>query len=304
MKCRQVSDIIYVKGIAKGQEMQRPSQIAGAYLLVIRFLGKAFQSIREYRQGIRMNKGKEYIKVQNLQKNYIQNSKGQLSVLNDISFKVAKGEVVCIIGSSGCGKSTLLRCVAGLDADYEGEILIEEKLIKTPDKKRGFVYQEARLFPWLTVEDNIKFVINDGTKEEKYQRVKSIISLVDLDGAQKMYPKELSGGMAQRVNIARALVNEPEILFLDEPFGALDALTRMQLQNELLKVRRELKNTMLLVTHDIDEAVYLADKIIVLGNRPAKILDIISVDLGKERDRTSVEFLEVKKKVYKYFEEK
>ena len=110
--------------------------------------------------------------------------------------------------------------------------------------------------------------------------------------------------MAQRVNIARALVNEPEILFLDEPFGALDALTRMQLQNELLKVRRELKNTMLLVTHDIDEAVYLADKIIVLGNRPAKILDIISVDLGSERDRTSVDFLEVKKKVFRYFEEK
>lgn len=245
-----------------------------------------------------------YIKVNNLRKNYIQNSKEELSVLDDISFEVSKGEVICIIGSSGCGKSTLLRTMAGLDAEYDGEVLIEDKLIKAPDKKRGFVYQEARLFPWLTVEDNIKFVINDGTEDEKDQRVKNIISLVDLDGAQKMYPKELSGGMAQRVNIARALVNGPEILFLDEPFGALDALTRMQLQNELLKVRRELKNTMLLVTHDIDEAVYLADKIIVLGNRPAKILDIISVDLGTERDRTSVEFLEVKKKVFKYFEEK
>lgn len=245
-----------------------------------------------------------YIEVKSLKKNYIQNSKEELSVLDNISFEVAKGEVICIIGSSGCGKSTLLRTMAGLDAEYEGEILIEDKLIKAPDKKRGFVYQEARLFPWLTVEDNIKFVINDGTEDEKDQRVKNIISLVDLDGAQKMYPKELSGGMAQRVNIARSLVNEPEILFLDEPFGALDALTRMQLQNELLKVRRELKNTMLLVTHDIDEAVYLADKIIVLGNRPAKILDIISVDLGSERDRTSVEFLEVKKKVFRYFEEK
>ena len=245
-----------------------------------------------------------YIKVNNLRKNYIQNSTEELSVLDDISFEVSKGEVICIIGSSGCGKSTLLRTMAGLDAEYDGEVLIEDKLIKAPDKKRGFVYQEARLFPWLTVEDNIKFVINDGTEDEKDQRVKNIISLVDLDGAQKMYPKELSGGMAQRVNIARALVNGPEILFLDEPFGALDALTRMQLQNELLKVRRELKNTMLLVTHDIDEAVYLADKIIVLGNRPAKILDIISVDLGTERDRTSVEFLEVKKKVFKYFEEK
>lgn len=245
-----------------------------------------------------------YIKVNNLRKNYIQNSKEKLSVLDDISFEVSKGEVVCIIGSSGCGKSTLLRTMAGLDAEYDGEVLIEDKLIKAPNKKRGFVYQEARLFPWLTVEDNIKFVIHEGTEEEKQKRVQHIISLVDLDGAEKMYPKELSGGMAQRVNIARALVNEPEILFLDEPFGALDALTRMQLQNELLKIRTELKNTMLLVTHDIDEAVYLADKIIVLGNRPAKILDIISVDLGIERERTSVEFLEVKKKVFKYFEEK
>lgn len=273
--------------LPREKKMQRPSQMRGLKICTRRTMNNS-----------------TYIKVNNLRKNYIQNSKEELSVLNDISFEVFKGEVVCIIGSSGCGKSTLLRTMAGLDAEYEGEVLIEDKLIKAPDKKRGFVYQEARLFPWLTVEDNIKFVIHEGTEEEKQKRVQHIISLVDLDGAEKMYPKELSGGMAQRVNIARALVNEPEILFLDEPFGALDALTRMQLQNELLKIRTKLKNTMLLVTHDIDEAVYLADKIIVLGNRPAKILDIISVDLGTERDRTSVEFLEVKKKVFRYFEEK
>ena len=273
--------------LPREKKMQRPSQMRGLKICTERAMNNS-----------------TYIKVNNLRKNYIQNSKEKLSVLDDISFEVSKGEVVCIIGSSGCGKSTLLRTMAGLDAEYDGEVLIEDKLIKAPNKKRGFVYQEARLFPWLTVEDNIKFVIHEGTEEEKQKRVQHIISLVDLDGAEKMYPKELSGGMAQRVNIARALVNEPEILFLDEPFGALDALTRMQLQNELLKIRTELKNTMLLVTHDIDEAVYLADKIIVLGNRPAKILDIISVDLGIERERTSVEFLEVKKKVFKYFEEK
>lgn len=251
-----------------------------------------------------MDKNNTYIQVNNLTKKYMQNSKKELLVLEDISFEVAKGEVICIIGSSGCGKSTLLRAVSGLDPDYDGQVFIEDELIKAPNKKRGFVYQEARLFPWFTVEDNIKFVINDGSEVEKTEKVKNIIELVDLCGTEKMYPRELSGGMAQRINIARALVNGPEILFLDEPFGALDALTRMQLQKELLKVRSELKNTMLLVTHDIDEAVYLADKIIILGNRPAKILDIIPVELGEERDRTSIEFLEVKKRVFRYFEGK
>ena len=249
-----------------------------------------------------MTRQDAYIKVQNLHKSYIRNSQNDLAVLEDISFDVARGEVVCIIGSSGCGKSTLLRTMAGLDSEYEGQVLIEDALIKEPSKKRGFVYQEARLFPWLTVEDNIKFVINQGSEEEKKKRVEDIIYLVGLKGFEGAYPKELSGGMAQRVNIARALVNEPEILFLDEPFGALDALTRMQLQQELLRIRGELKNTMLLVTHDIDEAVYLADKIIILGNRPAKIMDIINVNLGTERDRNSVEFLEIRKEVYKYFE--
>lgn len=243
-----------------------------------------------------------YIEVCNLKKRYVQNSLKDLIVLEDINFEVAKGEVVCIIGSSGCGKSTLLRTMAGLDADYEGQVLIDGQLIKEPNKKRGFVYQESRLFPWLTVEDNIKFVINNCQEIEKQKKVQRIVGLVSLSGFEKMYPKELSGGMAQRVNIARALVNEPEILFLDEPFGALDALTRMQLQHELLRIRVNLQNTMLLVTHDIEEAVYLADKIVVLGSRPANILDIVSIDLGKNRDRTSVEFLEMKKKIYKYFE--
>lgn len=249
-----------------------------------------------------MTKQDAYIKVQNLHKSYMRNTQDDLAVLEDISFEVARGEVVCIIGSSGCGKSTLLRTMAGLDSEYEGQVLIEDVLIKEPSKKRGFVYQEARLFPWLTVEDNIKFVINQGSEDEKKKRVEDIIRLVGLKGFERAYPKELSGGMAQRVNIARALVNEPEILFLDEPFGALDALTRMQLQQELLRIRGELKNTMLLVTHDIDEAVYLADKIVVLGNRPARIMDMINVNLGKQRDRNSVEFLGIRKEVYKYFE--
>lgn len=249
-----------------------------------------------------MIKQDTYIKVQDLHKKYIQNEQGDFVVLKEISFEVKRGEVVCIIGSSGCGKSTLLRAIAGLDSEYEGQVLIEGRLIREPSKKRGFVYQEARLFPWLTVEDNIKFVINNGTKDEKKKKVQDIINLVGLAGFERAYPRELSGGMAQRVNIARALLNEPEILFLDEPFGALDALTRMQLQNELLRIREELQNTMLLVTHDIDEAIYLADKIIILGNRPANILDIVTVPLGKKRDRNSMEFLEIRKKVYKYFE--
>lgn len=243
-----------------------------------------------------------FIIVKNLRKNYKRKNQPDLLVLDDISFEVAEGEFICIVGGSGCGKSTLLRVMSGLDPEYEGQIIIKNEPIRKPNKKRGFVYQEHRLFPWLTVEKNIRFVINGGAEEENRRKIQEVIDLVGLKGFERAYPRELSGGMAQRVNIARALVNEPEILFLDEPFGALDALTRIQMQNELLKIRRKQKNTMLLVTHDIEEAVYLADRIIVLKNRPAKILDIVGVDLPERRDRSSEPFLKVRRNVYRYFE--
>ena len=245
-----------------------------------------------------------YISVQNLRKKYRRKKQEDLQVFDGISFTVKKGEFICIVGGSGCGKSTLLRLMSGLDSEYEGQILIGGDTVRKPDKRRGFVYQENRLFPWMTVEKNIEFVINSGNKAENRKRIKDVLELVGLKNFETAYPKELSGGMAQRVNIARALVNEPEILFLDEPFGALDALTRMQLQKELLFIRQRHRNTMLLVTHDIEEAVYLADRVIVLGSRPAEILDIIEVHLPEIRDRSSEAFQAIRREIYKYFESK
>lgn len=243
-----------------------------------------------------------YISVQNLHKKYKRKRQQDLQVLGSINFEIDRGEFVCIVGGSGCGKSTLLRLMSGLDPDYEGQIIIGQEVIKKPDKRRGFVYQEHRLFPWLTVEKNIGFVMNDKDPDIKKRKIREVLELVGLKGFENAYPKELSGGMAQRVNIARALVNEPEILFLDEPFGALDALTRIQLQKELLAIRKKQKSTMLLVTHDIEEAVYLADRVIVLANRPAKILDIIEIDLPEIRDRSSEVFQKIRRNIYKYFE--
>lgn len=249
-----------------------------------------------------MNSQSGYISVKNLHKKYARIKQSDIYVLDGISFEVERGEFICIVGGSGCGKSTLLRLMSGLDSEYDGQIIIDNEQIKKPDRKRGVVFQEPRLFPWMTVENNIGFVMNSVKKETVKERSRQVIELVGLKGFERAYPKELSGGMAQRVNIARALVNEPEILLLDEPFGALDALTRIQLQNELLNIRQKQRNTMLLVTHDIEEAVFLADKIIVLGNRPARILDIVEVNLPGLRDRSAESFLKIRRKIYRYFE--
>ena len=243
-----------------------------------------------------------YILVKNLHKKYTRIKQSDIYVLDGISFEVGRGEFICIVGGSGCGKSTLLRLMSGLDSEYDGQIIIDNEQIRKPDRKRGVVFQESRLFPWMTVENNIGFVLNGVKREEVKERSRQVIELVGLKGFERAYPKELSGGMAQRVNIARALVNEPEILFLDEPFGALDALTRIQLQNELLNIRQKQRKTMLLVTHDIEEAVFLADRIIILGNIPARILDIVEVNLPGLRDRSAESFLKIRRKVYRYFE--
>lgn len=191
--------------------------------------------------------------------------------------------------------------MAGLDPDYDGNILIDGKEIRSPGKERGMVFQEARLFPWLSVEDNIIFALNEGTKAEKKQKAQECIRMVELSGFEKSLPKELSGGMAQRANIARALVNHPSILFLDEPFGALDAFTKIQLQNELLNIKQKEKTTMIMVTHDIEEAVYLADRIIVMDRNPGRIRDIVITDLPRPRNRNDYEFIRTRKKIYNYF---
>ena len=242
-----------------------------------------------------------YIIVKGLHKYFSQRGNDQMHILDDINFSVKKGEVICIVGSSGCGKSTLLRAICGLDTDHEGTVLIDGTEVIGPNKHRGMVFQEHRLFPWLTVAQNVGYVLNNMSKNEKKEKVQHYIDLVGLHGFEKSYPHELSGGMAQRAGIARALVNTPSVLFLDEPFGALDAFTKISMQKELKRIQRKSQMTMLLVTHDIDEAVYLADRVIVMSERPGRIRRIVPVELPKHRDRNSYEFVEIRKIIYDEF---
>ncbi|MCH7392787.1 ABC transporter ATP-binding protein [Acinetobacter dispersus] len=212
-----------------------------------------------------------------------------LTVLDGIHLDIEQGEFISIVGSSGCGKSTLLRLIAGLDSDYQGEILLNKIPIQGTDLKRGLIFQEHRLLPWLTVSENIHLALEETglSRSEKNARVKEHIEIVGLTGFENAYPHELSGGMAQRVAIARGLVNKPDILLLDEPFGALDAMTRSHLQAELQRIWQHEKITMILVTHDIEEAVYLGDRVIVMSARPGKIKEIIPIPLAHPRHKDS-----------------
>ena len=243
---------------------------------------------------------KDFISVTGVSKQFPSND-GVLTALKDITFTVKKGEVICIVGASGCGKSTLLRALAGIDPDHGGSITIDGKEIIRPEKNIGIVFQEPRLFPWLTVEKNIGFALNGVTKDERCTAVEKYIRLVGLTGFEKSFPSQLSGGMAQRAGIARALVNHPPVLLLDEPFGALDTFTKIALQNELKRIQRESHTTMLMVTHDIDEAVYLSDRVIILSNRPGRIKEIVPVELSEPRNRNSYEFLEIRRKIFAQF---
>jgi len=230
--------------------------------------------------------------------------KGQpLPVLEDITLTVAPGEFVSIVGSSGCGKSTLLRLIVGLENDYQGEVLLDGQRIVGTSLDRGIVFQEHRLFPWLTVEQNIALgLLNaDFSDDEKTQSVREHIALVGLAGFESAYPHQLSGGMSQRVAIARALVNRPEVLLLDEPFGAVDALTRAHLQQELHRIWQAEGITMILVTHDVEEAVFLGEKVVVMEPRPGRIRRIVPVGLAYPRDRIGAPFSRVKEDVLAEF---
>ena len=247
-----------------------------------------------------MGVNNEYLKITNVNK-FFEKDGETFQVLKDINLTVREGEFVCIVGASGCGKSTLLRSIAGLDTNHEGEITVNGERVTKPEKTRGMVFQEHRLFPWLNVEDNISYVLNEGTKEEKAKNVKEHIELVGLSGFEKSYPRQLSGGMAQRAGIARALVNRPEILLLDEPFGALDAFTKIQMQQEVKRIHKQVGTTMILVTHDIDEAVYLADRIVVMSARPGTIKRVVNVELAEPRNRNNFEFLSIRKEIFNEF---
>lgn len=242
----------------------------------------------------------EYIKVDHVSK-WFEHPKDRLHILNDVTFSVKKGEIVCIVGASGCGKSTLLRCILGLEPEHDGTITVNGEVVTKPKKNRGIVFQEHRLFPWMTVSQNIGFALTGVEKTEAEELIKKHISLVRLEGFENAYPKALSGGMLQRAGIARALVNNPPVLLLDEPFGALDAFTKITMQQELKRIQQESGTTMLMVTHDIDEAVYLADKVIVFSARPGSIKDVVDINLPKQRDRNSIEFLNVRKRIYDEF---
>jgi sulfonate transport system ATP-binding protein len=210
------------------------------------------------------------------------------TALRSITLDVRAGEFVTIVGVSGCGKSTLLRLIAGLDQPDEGSIHHAGKAIAGPALDRGLVFQEPRLFPWLTVTDNVAVALQNSPMDAAARRrsVAEHIELVGLSGFEKAYPHQLSGGMAQRAAIARGLVNRPDILLLDEPFGALDALTRTRMQNELQRIWMHEQNTMILVTHDVDEAVYLGDRVVVMAPRPGHIRQVFDVPLPHPRSRS------------------
>ncbi|KAF1022890.1 MAG: Aliphatic sulfonates import ATP-binding protein SsuB [Paracidovorax wautersii] len=212
--------------------------------------------------------------------------------LRDVSLSIREGEFVAIVGASGCGKSTLLRLLMGLDTRFDGRIDVAGQPLAGIGADRGIVFQEHRLFPWLTVRQNIALgLINEALPEaDKARRVQEHIELVGLQGFEQALPHQLSGGMSQRVAIARGLVASPRILLLDEPFGALDALTRRQMQEELLRIRARRTITTLLVTHDVDEAVFLADRVVVMEPRPGRIRDIVDVALPQPRERNSAAF--------------
>lgn len=244
--------------------------------------------------------GKKKLIIHDVNKSFIVNGQS-VDVLKDINLEIEEGEFVVIVGHSGCGKSTLLKMIAGLETNDTGELSVDGKEISGPGMDRGMIFQEHRLFPWLSIEKNVQLGLKGLSKEEKRKLSDQYLELVKLSEFKKAYPSQLSGGMSQRAAIARSLVSQPEILLLDEPFGALDALTKIELQEEMLKIRERFHNTMIMVTHDIEEAVYLADRIVVMSARPGRIKDVIKVELGKYRDRGSTDFTYYKKKIFDYF---
>jgi NitT/TauT family transport system ATP-binding protein/sulfonate transport system ATP-binding protein len=218
--------------------------------------------------------------------------------LEDVSFGVAEGEFVSLIGHSGCGKTTLLRLIAGLDDPQEGRLLLDGEPIAGSSPERGFVFQQGGLFPWLTVSQNIAFGLKArGTYDTRSADVDEYLRLIGLDGFGDSYPHQISGGMAQRVAIARSLINNPRVLLLDEPMGALDSFTRADLQDKLLALRERNHTTMILVTHDVDEAVYLSDRIVLMAPRPGRVSEEIRVDIARPRDRTSDGFLALRTRI-------
>jgi NitT/TauT family transport system ATP-binding protein len=221
------------------------------------------------------------------------------AVLEDIDLEVLEGEFVCLLGPSGCGKSTLLSTMAGFLSPTRGAIKIDGQVVHGPDPRRIFVFQERGVFPWLTVQGNIAFGLYRLGRSERQQRVAHYIKMVGLEGFEKAYPAALSGGMKQRLEVARALAVNPDMLFLDEPFGALDSITRLTMRAELLRIWEAERKTIIFVTHDIDEAVQLADRVVVMSARPATIQQIVNIDIPHPRDISSARYLELRDGIFR-----
>jgi sulfonate transport system ATP-binding protein len=228
-------------------------------------------------------------------------ARGKLLALRDIFLRIDPGELVCIVGSSGCGKTTLLRIIAGLESDYEGSVSLDGRRLTGTGLDRGVVFQEHRLLSWLTVHDNVAFGLTGLSPVERASKVQHYIRLVGLDKFEHQYPHQLSGGMSQRVAIARALAGSPQVLLLDEPFASLDSLTRMRMQREILGIWEAERTTVVLVTHDIEEAVYLADRVVIMSSQPGTIRSVVPVRLPRPRNRTDQEFVRIRKAVHDEF---
>ena len=236
--------------------------------------------------------GGSSVQVSGVSKRYA-SEQGSVRALADVTFGVDPGEFVCIVGPSGCGKTTLFRILAGLEPATRGQVTLNDSVVTEPTPNMGIVFQEYHLFPWRTVRGNIAFGLEkavglDGTDRD--QRVQQLIDLVGLAGFEDSYPKSLSGGMKQRVALARALAIDPALLLMDEPFGAVDAQTRERLQDELLEIWQETGKTILFVTHDVEEAVTLADRVVVMGRDPGQLREIVPVDIDRPRSRTDAAF--------------
>lgn len=249
-----------------------------------------------------------YIEIQDATKIYekpggFRSSKESFTALDHISLQIEKGEFICLLGPSGCGKTTLMNSIAGFETLIEGSITIDGQKVKAPSEKYVTIFQNYGLLPWRTVEKNVELGLETlkVPKQERKQIAMKYLQLVGLENFAKRHPAQLSGGQQQRVAIARGLAVDPEILFMDEPFGALDAITRYKLQDDLLHITKSQNKTVIFVTHDIDEAVFLADKIVVMSPNPGRIKAVIPIGLGSHRDRTGGDFLQLRDKVFRIF---
>ncbi len=240
------------------------------------------------------------IEVKNINKSFKSKKNDQLSVLSDVNLTIDDGELVCLLGPSGCGKTTLLRLIAGLDQPTSGEIIANGEKVEKPSGDRAVIFQQYSLFPWLTVLQNVTFgleMTNKGSKEENIETAERYLTRVGLIDFKDSYPHELSGGMKQRVAIIRSLLNHSPILLMDEPFSALDMQNRHKLQEQLIGVWKRFENTIVFVTHDVDEAVYLADKIVIMDKNPGRIAYVVDVDIERPRKRDSKEFITLQERI-------